>query len=324
MRLQKGIQMKLPTAVTLQHQGYRHVDHLEYMNRPEVDNFVKYWQSSLDMVTQRCGLMYGYYREDKNYEDGCRAVLEGIYEPPQMPINDSVQMLDDPKKPLVDMITARLGLEPIGWIFTALPREEMLTSAEVGTIARLQLEHQTDIHFTKYALSKFVTCVIRPDPEQGGNPTPNCFMVSDQCCSMVRDNLMKESPDPKYCYLRDQAKDEILPQVLESGKHTTKFEPDWFLVRVNDGAPRKVRSMFKHATFPRENRQPPQKRDDVKAYFKKLSSSEPSWSRFADFHLILYLAHEYDVDTASAICDAIRDRKDVEPGILEMIQALTA
>jgi nuclear protein localization family protein 4 len=322
--LEKGRQTKIPVSVTLGFQPYRHVDHLEYMNTAELADFVKYWRNSLDMITQRCGLMYGYFREDKNFEEGCRAVLEGIYEPPQTPVGDSVQMLDDPKKEIVTRITDRLGLEPIGWIFTGLPREEFLTSSDVSTIARLQMQHTTTTHFTKFPLSKFVTCVIRPDPEQEGRPTPNVFMVSDQCVAMMRDDLIGDSPDPKYCVVKDQGKNMLMPSVLESGKPTKKFDPDWFLVRVGDGAPKKVRSMFKHATFPRENRQPPQKRDDLKNYFRKVSQSEPTWSRFADFHLILYLAQEFDIDTALDICDGIRDRKEISAGTMEMIQALIA
>lgn len=322
--LEKGRMTKLPNSVTLGFQPYRHVDHLEYMNTAELGDFVKYWRNSLDMITQRCGIMYGYFREDKNFEEGCRAVLEGIYEPPQTPVGDAVTMLDDPKKEIVTKITDRLGLEPIGWIFTGLPREEFLTSSDVSQIARLQMEHLTTSHFTKFPLSKFVTCVIRPDPEQEGRPTPNVFMVSDQCVAMMRDDLLGDSPDPKYCILKEQGKNMLMPAVLESGKQTKKFDPDWFLVRVSDGVPKKVRSMFKHATFPREHRQPPQKRDDVKNYFRKVNSSEPSWSRFADFHLVLYLAQEFDIDTALDICDCIRDRKEISAGTMEMIQALTA
>ena len=42
--------------------------------------FVRYWQGK-DMMEQRGGYLYGYYRDDSHYPEGCRAVLEGIYEP---------------------------------------------------------------------------------------------------------------------------------------------------------------------------------------------------------------------------------------------------
>lgn len=62
---------------------------------------------------------------------------------------------------------------------------------------------------------------------------------------------------------------EVLPHILETGAATTRFDADWFVVRVNESAPKKVglsflilvllyfmqcRSRFAHASFPRENR----------------------------------------------------------------------
>lgn len=31
---------------------------------------------------QKVGWLYGYYTEDKNFEEGVRAIVEAIYEPP--------------------------------------------------------------------------------------------------------------------------------------------------------------------------------------------------------------------------------------------------
>merc|ERR550534_125024 len=54
IKLEKGKMNRMPMSVTLQHQKYRHVDHLEYMNAQEVQNFVAYWRSQ-HMIEQRCG-----------------------------------------------------------------------------------------------------------------------------------------------------------------------------------------------------------------------------------------------------------------------------
>lgn len=75
---------QLPKSVTLKHQVYRHVDHLELMCVKEFQSFVSFWRNDLGGLQQRCGWMIGYYVEDENYEQGIRAVCEAIYEPPQV------------------------------------------------------------------------------------------------------------------------------------------------------------------------------------------------------------------------------------------------
>lgn len=326
--IQKGGMMKIPLSVSVKQQPFRHVDTLSVMNVPEMEDFIGYWHTTLDWKTQRIGWLYGYYLEDKNYEEGIRAVVEGIYEPPQECVGEVVQCLPDPlrhedpnvePKGCVDRIAERLGLERLGWIFTAMPNTQdlLLSPQEVHRIARLQYTNSTDLHFTKYRLSKFCTFSVRPD--SSGNPDLVPFMVSDQCSAMVRDNILIEDADPANLVAREPKKGEMIPDFLVEGKASKKVAPDFFIVRLNDTVPKKVRSMFKHATFPRENRHPPQRRDDIKNYFKRRDKSEPSWSRFADFHLILYLSQIIDIDTALAICDAVREREEIPEGVLEII-----
>lgn len=317
-QLKQGGMIKVPPSVSIKQQPYRHVDTLSVINVPEMENFIGYWQSHLlEQGMQRLGWMYGYYLEDKNYDEGCRAVLEGIYEPPQEMIGEIAQHKPDPNKARVDRIAEAMGLECIGWIFTTLLLEDgqLLSPVEVQRLARLQNEHSTDIHFTKYRLSKFVSCAVRPDVALGGLPSLNPFMVSDQCCAMVRDGIFCESDDRKHCVVREGQKGELVSDFLVEGKPNKKLLTDFFIVRVNDTAPKKHQRMFIHADFPRENRpNQPQRRDDLKKYFRKIPNSEPSWSRFADFHLILYIGQEIDVETAMAIAECVRDRKDIPEG----------
>eukprot|EP00927_Polykrikos_kofoidii_P020846 TRINITY_DN1993_c0_g1_i1.p1 TRINITY_DN1993_c0_g1~~TRINITY_DN1993_c0_g1_i1.p1 ORF type:complete len:542 (-),score=103.32 TRINITY_DN1993_c0_g1_i1:71-1564(-) len=319
--------IKIPPSVSIKQQPYRHVDTLSVMNIPEMEYFIGYWRNHLlENAMQRVGWMYGYYLEDKNYDEGCRALVEGIYEPPQEMIGEIASPNDDPCHAQVDRIAEALGLERIGWIFTTLLLEDgqLLSPNEVQRIARLQDENSTDIHFTKYRLSKFVTCAVRPDVKLGGEPSINAFMVSDQCTAMVRDGILGEHDDRKHVVVREAKKNELIPSFIVEGKPSNKMATDFFVVRVNDTNPKKVRSMFTHADFPRENRQThPQRRDDLKRYFKKRDRSEPSWSRFADFHLILYIAKEIDVDTALTICDCVTNRKDIPEGILMIVDQLS-
>lgn len=321
----KGM-IKIPPSVSIKQQPYRHIDTLSVINIPEVENFLGYWQQHLlENGMQRCGWMYGYYLEDKNYDEGCRAIMEGIYEPPQEMVGEMAQFNPDPHQARVDRIAEALGLERIGWIFTTLLLDDglLLSPNETQRIARLQNEHSTDIHFTGYRLSKFVSCAVRPDVKIGGMPSLFPYMVSEQACAMVRDEILCDNSDRTHCVVREAKDGELIPDFVVEGKPNKKIATDFFVVRVNDTAPKKHQKMFIHADFPRENRQThPQKRDDLKKYFKKIPTSEPSWSRFADFHLILYIAQEIDVDTALTICECVRDRKEIPEGIMMIINQL--
>ena len=328
--LEKGRMMKMPPSVTLTHQPFRHVDHLEFMNVPEIQEFVRNWQINLHMVTQRCGWMYGYYIEDPNYEGGYRAVVEGVYEPPQQCIDDCA-VLDEKDSFLstADAVANALGLERIGLIFTSLGRDadHLMTSREVVRAAKLQIGHETREHYTHYALSKFCTCITHPNMAEGGNPQTDVFMVSDQFCGMVRDGLIDSNEmnqkNPKRVKLRAALPGELMPQVLEAGKNASdEFDPDWFVVKVNSGAPVKPRSLFVHSHFPRDNRPgQPALRSDLQRYFAKCNSSEPNWSKLADFHLLLFLANVFDVDTAKVACEGVRERGDISDDLVDVIKA---
>lgn len=329
-QVKAGGMIKMPPSVSIKQQPYRHVDTLSVMNIPEMENFVGYWNFTLlENGMQRMGWMYGYYIEDTNYDEGTRAVVEGIYEPPQDMVGEMAMELDDPKRGMVDKVAEALGLERIGWIFTSLllDGDLVVSSNEAVRVGRLQNEHSTDIHFTKYTLSKFVTCAVRPDTTMGGQPSLNPYMVSDQLCAIVRDGLLAEPVDQKHIIVREPKPGpprEIISEFLQEGKDTKKIATDFFVVRVNDTTPKKVRSMFVRAEFPRENRPTqPQRRDDLKKYFQKRPKSEPSWSRFADFHLLLYIAQEIDVDTAVAIGECVRDRTEVPDGVMMIMNELS-
>lgn len=328
-QIKRGGMMKIPPSVSIKQQPYRHVDTLSIINVPEMENFIGYWNGVLlENAMQRTGFMYGYYLEDKNYDEGTRAIMEGIYEPSQEMVGEIAEPLtDDQEMSRVNRIAEALGLECIGWVFTSLPLEEdlLLSPEEVLRIARLQNEHSTDAHFTRYVLSKFVTCAVRPDPANNGAPSVNPFMVSEQACAMLRDGILSSAPsERRACLVREAKPDELIPDFVVEGRSDKKIATDFFIVRVNDTAPKKHQRMFTHADFPRENRPThPQRREDLKKYFNKIPKSEPSWSRFADFHLLLYIAKEIDVDTAVAIAECVRDRKDIPEGVTFMFNELT-
>merc|ERR1711972_19457 len=330
--LKAGGMIKIPPAVSIKQQSYRHVDQVTHVNLPEINDFMSYWKFENNCLQQRVGWMFGYYLEDGNYGDkdyveGTRVCVEGIYEPPQDEVDGQVVMKEDKDLPTVHKIAEALGLECVGFVFTSLLLEDNLlfSPAEIMRAARLQNEYSTDLHFTKYRLSKFVSLAIRPDPKSGMNPEPemHAFQVSDQCQAMVRAGILTEAPDPKHCVVREAAKDELIPDFLVEYKNTKNIATDWFLVRVVDSQPKKVISMFTHADFPRENRPGKlQTRKHLKDYYAKKKSDKSSWSRFADFHLLIYIAKEFDVDTAIHICECVRDRKEVSEEMQQVHKSL--
>lgn len=326
-QLVRGQPNIIPPAATLKHQAYRHVDHVEFMNVKEMDQFVRYWRQTLDMQQERAGWLFGYFREDSHYPSGIRAVVEAIYEPPQVWESGNIVFLDDPFLVTAKTVAASLGLEVVGWIFTHLPRVELLTSDEVQRIAQLQLDHITTSHYSGYSISPFVTVTVALDMESNGHVSTNAYMVSDLGMAFQRDGILLESADPRKMHLRPSGKNELLPDILESGKSTTVFDPDWLIVRVNDSAPKQIRSLFQSWTFPVENRQKQVRPSDLPAYLRSCersserSTSFPS-SIFADWHLLLYIARLFDAQTASAVCEKILTKQPIDPDLVETFKML--
>nr|PVC51602.1 hypothetical protein MACL_00001398 [Theileria orientalis] len=284
VKIKRGVmnkvrKMSLPMGVTIRHQKYRHVDHLEMMNVEEVRSFANYWLADLEMSFQRIGWMYGYYTEDQHYPYGIRAVCEAIYEPPQMSQvvkvasprnkvykhNDSdnvqvnyVSLMEDNLLPNVDKIANRLGLERIGLIFTRLPNECFLTAKELMRTIEMQYNSLKHIHYTGYPVSTMVTCTMSPD--DNGQPVLDAFMASDMALALFRDELLDNNQDhDNIIKMREvEHSQEIMPPIIESGKEVTSFDTSWLMVRINESAPIKPNSFFgnngRNHKFPVENR----------------------------------------------------------------------
>ncbi|KAJ1613507.1 nuclear pore associated protein [Cryptosporidium canis] len=329
MYISKGVMNKIPPSVTLKHQPYRHVDHLEMMNLSEAMQFVEYWRTNLGMSKQRVGWMYGYYREDSTYPMGIRAVMEAIYEPPQNENSEpgKLALENDPFKPSVDRIAQSLGLECLGLVFTHNERDEVLTSNEIITLGKLQLEAIKTPHYTGYPVSSFISCTIAPCKSvRGGDPIPNAFAVSDLGMAFIRDKLIDEKgiKDNAHIIIREAEKGEILPQILEKGNSTCKFDAHWLIVRINESAPIQPKPFFSSSQFPRENRAIHQKPSDVSEFIKSRLTSMPITSHHLlnDFHLLLYLANLFDEATAISICRSIVDKVPTDQRLLDILMSL--
>ncbi|CDJ40167.1 hypothetical protein, conserved [Eimeria tenella] len=201
-------------------------------------------------------------------------------------------------------------------------------------------------HFTGYPMPKLVACTValqqneeqqQQQQQQEQEIVPNAFMVSDLILALVRDGLIaEEQPDPTHIILRELKKGELRPQILEGGVEKDRFDASWCIVRVNESAPKKVRSLFRHSHFPRENRFISQTPQDIREYFNhpsmargaagtsssSSSSSSSSWARFSDFHLLLYVARLFDVATSFSLCDAVLNETPVDEGMEDVLKSL--
>ena len=84
-----------------------------------------------------------------------------------------------------------------------------------------------------------------------------CYMATDQCQALERDNVLGNSPDPKKMIIREPAYDEAVPAVLREGTPVKEFEPDFFLVSLAHGQPNDYNTKFnivKRYDFPCRNR----------------------------------------------------------------------
>jgi len=147
-------------------------------------------------------------------------------------------------------------------------------------------------------------------------------MVSDMGMAFVRDNLLDTSPDPKHLQLRKQLPEELFHQILESGHETTKFDADWFVVRVNESAPKKVRSRFHHTSFPRENRRVETTPKHIQDHLSKCPPNQPNWQKFADFHLLVYVAKLFDLEMSYSLCDSINSKTSIDTDLEEILRSL--
>jgi nuclear protein localization protein 4 homolog len=229
----------LPPNAILNRQPYRHVDYVSFMNQEEINLFVNEWLKHFCMK-QRMGFLFGYYASDPNYPDGVRAVVEAIYEPPQIGDTHSVEPLQDPDRTIVDRVAASLSLECVGWIFTTIntEKEVCLTSNDVRKAAKYQEMYQI-AHESEYKVSKFITVAVKP--RENNEADLECYMVSDLCQALERDGVLGDSEYHKEMKVRKPNKNEVMPTVYMENRPVEKFDPDFCIVNV--------RNFFKNNLF---------------------------------------------------------------------------
>ncbi|BFZ02807.1 hypothetical protein BsWGS_05846 [Bradybaena similaris] len=308
-----------PNAVTLNRQEYRHVDNIMFENPAVADRFLNYWRFS---GCQRIGILFGRYEIFKDVPLGIRAKVAAIYEPPQVTSVNKIELKPDPKEAFVTAAAEKMGLRPVGWIFTDLVADDLskgtvknfrgnidshfLSAEECIMAADFQNRFQNpcrlspDGHFG----SKFVTVVVTGDNDNQIHFEG--YQVSNQCMALVRDDCLLPTKDvPQLGYIKESSNEQYVPDVFYKDKdnygnevtHIARPLPvEYLLVTIPAAFASDFHYTFKSniqlESFPVENREHVGQTQDFAALTTYLEKFAPQkfLEAMSDFHLLMFLA----------------------------------
>ncbi|CAG8822801.1 41349_t:CDS:10, partial [Gigaspora margarita] len=273
-----------PSAVTLQLQQYRMVDHVEFSVPSLIDNFIHFWRST---GTQRFGYLYGRYEHYPDVPLGVKAVVEAIYEPPQEDEVDGLTLiLPWNEEKLIDEVAMNCGLQKVGMIYTDLTDD----GSGLG-----KNKHPTASKWSASGKfnSRFVTCVVTGN--SNGDIDVSAYQVSNICTSMVAEDIIEASVDPSVVRVKESTSDKYVPEVFykyknKYGVNVQKSAKPCF--PVTHGFPSNPVPLFTSPiSFPIENR-PGIESQDLKGLYRHLgleASGNVHVDYVSDFHLLTFV-----------------------------------
>ncbi|KAK8794727.1 hypothetical protein WA158_001708 [Blastocystis sp. Blastoise] len=318
-----------PKPCTLARQPYRHVDHVEMADTRYYKQFVQNWYNH-GKQTHFLAFLYGKYETyvHNNYEQ-TKVVVFCSYMPKQQYIDNHFVLEEDNYIPAVENIIQSMGLECVGIMYTHSPREEILTSDDVLLVAPYQLNFKKPGEYGY----KFVSVAVSLDKDN--NLTQDAYMLSDQCISMYRDDLLIPSSNNKLCQVQNKNnRGEPLSTVIENKEdigpeNVTTFSPDWLLVQLTIGVPRNPPPpCFPSFGFPSINcmgENPSTLQAEYREIVRKNMSIKDLPLVLFDFNLLIYLSQILTVDKVLILLTYLKQKipLDYEDfNLLKMISGL--
>ena len=228
-----------PSAITLQSQSFRMVDHLEIASTDIIDRFLQAWRRT---GLQRFGWLIGRYEPYDEVPMGIKAVVEAIHEPPQEGELDGLSLgLPWEDEPRIREL-AKLAWTPltiIGYIFTDLdplpedktknlykrhPQSFYLSSLEAIFAATLQGTSLVPSRSseTGHFGSRLVTAVLTGTED--GAVDISAYQVSEQAVAMVGADMIEPSVEPGIVRVKDE----------DRSQDAARYVPDVFFRYKNE------------------------------------------------------------------------------------------